>query len=58
MAPTPIVLGFLAKNGGIGSLGNIPIRDILVILIGMPLFAALIGWVLGGRWAMARQPMD
>ncbi len=57
------VLGFLANNsnnGGIGSLGNIPIKDILVILIAMPLFAALIGWVLGGRsqWTMARQPMD
>ncbi|HEY2214079.1 MAG TPA: FtsX-like permease family protein, partial [Acidimicrobiales bacterium] len=46
------VLGFLANNqnnGGIGSLGNVPIKDILVILIAMPLFAALIGWVLGGR---------
>ena len=57
------VVGFLlnnSENGGVGSLSNIPIKNLLFLVVGMPLLAALIGWVLGGRsqWAMARQPMD
>jgi putative ABC transport system permease protein len=47
-------------NGGIGALGNIPIDDLLFILVAMPAFAALVGWVFAGRQptAMAIRPME
>lgn len=36
-------------NGGIAALGNIPVLDLLVILLAMPAFAAVIGWLFAGR---------
>jgi putative ABC transport system permease protein len=47
-------------NGGIGALGNIPIDDLLIILLAMPAFAAIVGWVSAGRQpaAMAIRPME
>lgn len=47
-------------NGGIAALGNIPVGDLLLILLGMPAFAALVGWLLAGREpvAMAHQPIE
>jgi putative ABC transport system permease protein len=36
-------------NGGIAALGNVPVGQILLILLGMPAFAAVVGWLLGGR---------
>jgi len=47
-------------NGGISSLGNVPVANLLVILVGMPLVATLVGWLLAGREppAMARQPIE
>ncbi|MGH9171613.1 MAG: FtsX-like permease family protein [Acidimicrobiales bacterium] len=46
-------------NGGIASLGNVPVGDLLLILLVMPAFAAAAGWLLAGREpsAMARQPI-
>jgi putative ABC transport system permease protein len=57
------LLGWLqdnSLNGGISALGNVPIKNLLVILVGMPLLAALGGWLLAGREpsAVARQPME
>jgi putative ABC transport system permease protein len=57
------VIGWIrdnSLNGGISSLGNVPIQNLLVILVGMPLVAAAAGWVLGGRQpaAMAQQPIE
>ncbi|HUC04095.1 MAG TPA: FtsX-like permease family protein [Acidimicrobiales bacterium] len=57
------VIGFLRSNslnGGIASLGNVPVHQLLFILIGMPLIATLVGWVLAGRdpAGVARQPME
>ncbi|HEX3792967.1 MAG TPA: FtsX-like permease family protein [Acidimicrobiales bacterium] len=57
------MLGWLRSNslnGGIGALGNVPVRDLLIILFGMPAFAAAVGWVFAGRQpaAMAHQPME
>jgi putative ABC transport system permease protein len=48
------------KLDGLGSLTSIPIRNLLVILIGMPLIAAVGGWLLAGREpsSIARQPME
>ena len=47
-------------NGGIAALGNVPVEDLLVILLGMPLFAALVAWIFAGRepTAMAHQPIE
>lgn len=54
--------GFLRDNAqdGLGSLANVPVRNLLVILVGMPLAAAVGGWLLAGREprAIARQPME
>jgi putative ABC transport system permease protein len=56
------MIGWLRSNslnGGIAALGNVPIGDLLLILLGMPAFAAVIGWVLAGRQpsGVARQPV-
>jgi putative ABC transport system permease protein len=47
-------------NGGIGALGNVPVNDLLIILVAMPVFAAMVGWVFSGRQpaAMAIRPME
>jgi putative ABC transport system permease protein len=38
----------------------VPLTDIVILLIGLPLVAALGGWLLAGREppAVARQPLD
>ena len=45
---------------GLSSLGNVPVRYLLIILVGMPLVAATGGWLLAGREppAIARQPLE
>ena len=46
------VIGWLRSNsinGGIAALGNIPVTDLLLILLGMPAFAAIVGWLFAGR---------
>ena len=45
---------------GLGSLTAIPVTNLLIILIGMPLFAAAAGWLLAGREpsTISRQPME
>jgi putative ABC transport system permease protein len=57
------VLGWLRSNslnGGIAALGNVPVAGLLLIVVGMPAFAAIVGWLLAGRdpAAMARQPIE
>jgi putative ABC transport system permease protein len=57
------MLGWLrgnSLNGGIAALGNIPVADLLLILLGMPAFAAIVGWILAGREpaAMAHQAIE
>jgi putative ABC transport system permease protein len=53
-------LGFSRANqlDGLSSLTSIPVTNLLIILVGMPLFAAVAGWLLAGRepLGMARQP--
>jgi putative ABC transport system permease protein len=55
------VIGWLrtnSLNGGVAALGNVPVANLLAVLIGMPVLAAVIGLLLAGREpAMARQPM-
>ncbi|MGA3216261.1 MAG: FtsX-like permease family protein [Acidimicrobiales bacterium] len=47
-------------NGGISSLGNVPVADLLFILLAMPAFAALVAWLFAGREprGMAHQPIE
>ena len=57
------MIGWLRSNslnGGIAALGNVPVADLLLILVGMPLVAAIAGWLLSGRQppAMAHQPIE
>ena len=57
------MIGWLRSNslnGGIAALGNIPVADLLLILLGMPAFAAIIGWLFAGREpaAMAHQAIE
>jgi putative ABC transport system permease protein len=63
-----IVGGYLAAIGfargsqldGLSSLTSIPVANLLLILLGMPLLATGLGWLLAGRdpAGMARQPLD
>jgi putative ABC transport system permease protein len=57
------LIGWLRSNslnGGISALGNVPVKNLLVILVGMPLVATIAGWLLAGRQppTVARQPME
>jgi putative ABC transport system permease protein len=57
------MIGWLRSNslnGGIAALGNIPVADLLLILLGMPAFAAIVGWLFAGREpaAMAHQAIE
>jgi putative ABC transport system permease protein len=57
------LIGWLRSNslnGGISALGNVPVKNLLVILVGMPLVATIVGWLFAGREpsAVARQPME
>jgi putative ABC transport system permease protein len=47
-------------NGGLSALSNAPVAQLLIILIGMPLVAAVAGWLLAGREPsmMMRQPLE
>jgi putative ABC transport system permease protein len=40
--------------------GDLPLTDVLILLIGLPLVAAAGGWLLAGREpeVIARQPLD
>jgi putative ABC transport system permease protein len=57
------VIGWLRSNsvhGGLSSLGNAPVADLLAIVLGLPLLAAAAGWLLAGRQpaVMSRQPIE
>jgi putative ABC transport system permease protein len=48
------------QNGGLAALSSAPTTNLLIILVGMPLIAAVGGWLFAGREvsAIARQPFD
>ncbi|MGO9196253.1 MAG: FtsX-like permease family protein [Acidimicrobiales bacterium] len=57
------VIGWLRDSslqGGLSALGNVPVANLLVILLAMPAVAAGAGWLLAGRQppAMAHQPIE
>ena len=45
---------------GLSSLANVPVQNLLIILVGMPLVAAAAAWLLAGREpaAVARRPLE
>jgi putative ABC transport system permease protein len=47
-------------NGGLGALGAVPVKNLLLLLVGMPLLAALGGWIFAGRQPalISRQPVE
>ena len=55
-------IGFFRSNSldGLSSLTSIPVTNLLVILVGMPLAATVLGWLLAGRdpGDIARQPLE
>ena len=55
-------IGFFRGNSldGLSSLTSIPLANLLVILVGMPLGAAILGWLLAGRdpASIGRQPLE
>jgi putative ABC transport system permease protein len=55
-------IGFFRSNSldGLSSLTSIPATNLLFILIGMPLIATVLGWLLAGRdpAAISRQPLE
>jgi putative ABC transport system permease protein len=55
-------IGFFRSNAldGLSSLTSIPVTNLLVILVGMPLAATVLGWLLAGRdpAGIARQPLE
>jgi putative ABC transport system permease protein len=55
-------IGFFRSNSldGLSSLTSIPVTNLLVILVGMPLAATALGWLLAGRdpAGIARQPLE
>jgi putative ABC transport system permease protein len=68
-AVTGTMAGYLASaawfrdsslNGGLSALTSVPVRNLLIIVVGMPLAAAVAGWLLAGREpaAIARRPME
>jgi putative ABC transport system permease protein len=55
-------IGFARSNqlDGLSSLDAIPVANLLLILVGMPLFAAVVSWLLAirGPSSIARQPLE
>lgn len=55
-------IGFFRSNSldGLSSLTSIPVGNLLVILVGMPLLGAILGWLLAGRdpAGISRQPLE
>ena len=55
-------LGFFQSNSldTLSSLSSIPVTNLLVILVGLPLAGAALGWLLAGRdpAGMGRQPLE
>jgi putative ABC transport system permease protein len=56
-----LVTSLVWAHGSLSALfGDVPLADVLILLLGLPLVAAAGGWLLGGREseAIARQPLD
>ena len=45
---------------GLSGLSNVPAQQLLFIVVGMPVIAAVVGWLLAGREpsVISRQPLE
>jgi len=56
-----LVASLVWAHGGLSALfGDVPLADVLILLVGLPLVAAVGGWLFAGREspAVARQPIE
>ena len=56
-----VIAGLAWEHSSLSAMfGGLPLSDVLILLIGLPLVAAAGGWLLAGREpeAIARQPLD
>ena len=56
-----VIAGMAWTHSGLtATAGGVPITDIVILLIGLPLVAAVGGWLFAGREpaAIARQPIE
>ncbi|HEV2260064.1 MAG TPA: FtsX-like permease family protein [Streptosporangiaceae bacterium] len=56
-----VIAGLAWAHGNLSAMfGDLPLTDVLILLIGLPLIASVAGWLLAGREpeAVARQPLD
>ena len=55
-------IGYAFDNplDGLSELSSIPVTNLLIILVGMPVIAAVVGWLMAGREpsAISRQPLE
>jgi putative ABC transport system permease protein len=60
MAGAVIAATAWTHSGLIATAGGVPVTDIVILLIGLPLVAAIGGWLFAGREpaAVARQPLE
>jgi putative ABC transport system permease protein len=61
LGATGAYLALLAGyHNDLGALGRVPVTHLTVTLVGLPLTAAAVGWLLAGREppALARQPLE
>jgi putative ABC transport system permease protein len=58
---TAVIAGLAFAHGSLSAMfGDVPLRDVLILLAGLPLTAAAGGWLFAGREppAVARQPIE
>ena len=56
-----VVAGLAWAHGSLSAMfGDVPLTDVLILLVGLPLVAAVGGWLLAGREPplIARQPIE
>jgi putative ABC transport system permease protein len=56
-----VIAGLAWAHGSLSAMfGDLPLTDVLILLVGLPLAASVAGWLLAGREpeVIARQPLD
>jgi putative ABC transport system permease protein len=56
-----VIAGLAWAHGSLSAMfGDLPLSDVLILLVGLPLVAAVAGWLLAGREPplIARQPIE
>ena len=55
-----VIAGLAWAHSSLSAVFDVPLTDVLILLIGLPLVAAVAGWLLAGREPplIARQPIE